>query len=295
MAVNSSTFIPRLFLISGVITGSCILIFSINQWDYYTLPVPERPLDLRHPILRSSGRNGLIFGIVGTGLMVLNLTYLIRKRLASVTWLGSFRNWMAFHVYSGIIGPALILLHSAYVLRSPLATLSAVAMGIVVLTGIMGRFIYAQVPRSLQGKELEIGEVHRQLSDSLRELRSLGVGEQFLGTILGKPTSGGTTQSLFATLIEVIRENRLIRREFRKLRKEILSSKEFQVQAKQILPLAKKLCQQRQWYSRYHQIQQLMGSWRFFHRWLALTMLLTVIFHIFVAIRYGDLWIFSKG
>ena len=42
--------------------------------------------------------------LLGTGAFVLNLSYLVRKRLARVAWLGSLRAWMTSHVVTGILG-----------------------------------------------------------------------------------------------------------------------------------------------------------------------------------------------
>ena len=269
---------------------SPFFLFSVINWRYYTLAIPDRPLDLHHPDLRSSGSVGLVFGVVGMLLMFLNLSYLIRKRFASIVWLGSFRNWMAFHVFTGLIGPGLILLHSTYVIRSPLATLSSAAMIIVVVTGVLGRFLYAHVPRSIEGRELELEEVHRQLSDCLTELRASGVAEKFLERAVSKPMSSTSANSIIPMMVDVIKDDLAVRKEFRQLKKDILRLPA--VNPKVIIPIAKQLCRQRRLYFRYKQLRHLMGGWRFFHRWLAIIMLLTIVFHLFVAIRYGDLWIF---
>ena len=43
--------------------------------------------------------------------------------------------------------------------------------------------------------------------------------------------------------------------------------------------------------ARYRELRALMRSWRFFHRWLALLMLILVIFHVAIAVQFGDLWV----
>ncbi len=60
---------------------------------------------------------------------------------------------------------------------------------------------------------------------------------------------------------------------------------------RRILGLLKQFCRERSWLLRYHELRGLLGSWRFFHRWLAIVMLAVAAFHIGLAIRYGDLWI----
>lgn len=38
----------------------------------------------------------------------------------------------------------------------------------------------------------------------------------------------------------------------------------------------------------------LLQTWRFLHRWLAILLLMAVVLHIFVAVRFGDLWILGR-
>src|SRR5262249_14343924 len=145
--------------VAAIVCLGSILFFVISHWGYYQLSGEERIFHPEDSQLRSAGRMGLRFGIVGLALMILNLGYLARKHLEFLHTLGTLRNWMAFHVFTGLIGPSLILLHSSFLLRSALGTLSFIAMSVVVVAGILGRFIYARVPRSLEGRELELQEV----------------------------------------------------------------------------------------------------------------------------------------
>jgi hypothetical protein len=40
-------------------------------------------------------------------------------------------------------------------------------------------------------------------------------------------------------------------------------------------------------------VKRLIQTWRFLHRWLAILLLMVVVLHIYVSVRYGDLWIFG--
>ncbi len=48
---------------------------------------------------------------------------------------------------------------------------------------------------------------------------------------------------------------------------------------------------ERQGIQRFKELSDLMVSWRFLHRWLALVMISSVAFHILLAILYGNLWV----
>jgi len=40
-------------------------------------------------------------------------------------------------------------------------------------------------------------------------------------------------------------------------------------------------------------VKRLIQTWRFLHRWLAILLLMVVVLHIYVSVRFGDLWIFG--
>ena len=49
------------------------------------------------------------------------------------------------HVFTGLLASVLVSFHSAFQLRTPIA-MSAASLGVVVLTGLIGRFLYALTP-----------------------------------------------------------------------------------------------------------------------------------------------------
>ena len=287
--VPTSSLLP---LFVGLLAAACFVVFTAAAWSYYALPITDRPFDARHVALRPSGRFGLLFGICGTALMVLNLSYLLRKRLTSWRWLGSLRSWMRFHVLTGLLGPGLVILHSGFAPSSALGTLSLVAMLVVVTTGIIGRFIYSRVPRSVEGHELKLSEVRRRLQSYESELGALGVDSEILphknSTLDVRMPTG------FAGAVRGIVWGDLdSRRRFRRFRKAIRSRPHLRHRAATILPLARQLFLEHQWLVRYSELRSLMGSWRFFHRWLAICLFLVVGFHIALAVKFGALWIFK--
>ena len=89
----------------------------------------------------------------------------------------------------------------------------------------------------------------------------------------------------------LIAGNSAFRREYRLLRRTVHSSEALRAKAPRILPLLKRLARERMWLERYRELRSLMGSWRFFHRWLALLMLAVVLCHVVIAFMFGDLWV----
>ena len=275
--------------LAGVSTGLLAGII-VWGWGYYTQSPSLRPSHALHGLLRPSGRLGLTVALVGTCLLVLNLGYSVRKRLIHIQWLGSLRAWMAFHVWTGLMGGGLIWVHSAFLPRVALGTLAWVTLLITVMTGVIGRYIYARVPRSLEGRELGFEEVRGRLEICRRHLADLGVDADQLH-IKGRPRARDHRTGVLGNLLSLITGDRQYHRDYLRIRREILSSDRLAREAGEILPLIQTFCRQWQWFVRYHELRGLIASWRFLHLWFAIVLLMAASFHIFLAMRYGDLWI----
>jgi hypothetical protein len=269
------------------------LVMLAWHWDYYSAARAQRPFLESHGLLRSSGKVGLPTGIWASALFVLNLGYLIRKRLIKVKVLGPLRMWMDTHVLTGLIGGGLVVFHSAVAPSSVLGTLALLAMTVTVLTGIVGRTIYVRVPRSIEGRELELEQVQEKL-DSCRQLLEIsGVQAEWMDR--SRPQARIHRTGLAGCFVALIIGDIQRRRDYRCLKEQILASPELRPAARKVLPRVKDYCMHWQWLIRYHELRSLISSWRFFHRWVAILMLCVVICHIVVAIRFADLSIWGGG
>lgn len=159
----------------AVTTVGLVVLISYS-WSYYRLPWDARFESSLHADLRSSGRFGHLYGNVGIALILGNLLYLVRRRYVHVTWLGSMKAWMDWHVFSGIVGPAFVLFHSAFTMRTWPAIVSAVSLAIVVATGLFGRYLYRLVPRVADGRQEPAEELAADVDHALMTLRGLGPG-----------------------------------------------------------------------------------------------------------------------
>lgn len=264
------------------------------HWDYYGLARQQRPFHDDHATLRSSGPVGLSSGIIGMVLFVLNLGYLVRRQLITVPGLGSLRSWMDAHVLTGLTGAGLIALHSAMAPVSALGTLALAAMIVTVATGIIGRTIYIQIPRSLEGRELLLEQVQDQFNAYRSRLEQSGVRVDCLD-LQQRPHATEQEKGLIDCFRAMIVGDRQRRRDYRRLRQHVLGSAELRPLAKAILPLAKAFCIRWQWLTRYRQLCALIASWRFFHRWLAVVMFCAVLCHVVLALWFGDVLAFGAA
>jgi len=97
---------------------------------------------------------GHMLGILGFILMLLTeILYSIRKRSSSARW-GSMAAWLQFHIFTGLVGPYMVLLHTSWKFNG-LAGATTLLTIIIVISGFIGRYIYTQIPRTLEGVEIE--------------------------------------------------------------------------------------------------------------------------------------------
>jgi hypothetical protein len=132
--------------------------FAIYGFSYYILSSNERPFSPKHAMLRPSGPIGVNLGLFGVLMFFMIYLYPLRKRW---TWLGkqgNARHWLDFHVILGTAAPLVIALHSSFKFGG-IAGMAFWIMTAVTLSGFIGRYLYAQIPRSLNAAELSIKEI----------------------------------------------------------------------------------------------------------------------------------------
>ena len=262
-------------------------------FGYYRQDLVARTDHPDYRLLRPAGLIGHGYGIVGTGLILTNLLYLARRRFAKVIpeWLGSVKTWLDVHVVTGLTGSLLVLFHSAFQLRTAIATVTAVSLAIVVVTGLVGLYLYELIPKSAA----------KPLKDRLAELQPL-----LPGLVAGVDESVHRVHctrlpgdaSLLTTLWTVPRWILEARARRRAVAKAAHADKTFRVLSKTDRALARALVAELAVLAAAevdaNAGSALMRSWRSLHRFLALLMVVSVTVHIGVAWFYGFRWIFSR-
>jgi len=151
------------------LAAGLIAYLAVHGWSYYRLSLEQRPLSPLHNQLRSSGAIGVKLGMLGVAMFGVLFLYPLRKRWTWLSRIGSTRRWLDFHVIMGIFAPMVITFHASFKFQG-LAGLAYWIMIAVALSGFIGRYVYAQIPRSLNSAKLTAGELERQtgaLAESL--------------------------------------------------------------------------------------------------------------------------------
>jgi hypothetical protein len=100
-------------------------------------------------------------GIAGFILMLMTATlYSLRKLRTDARW-GNTAAWLKFHTVTGLVGPYMVLLHTSMRFNG-LAGLAMLLTVVVVVSGLVGRYIYTRVPRTAEDLAAEAGDADRE-------------------------------------------------------------------------------------------------------------------------------------
>lgn len=247
-------------------------------WEYYQTPLEERFYHPRHNWFKPSGAYGHGLGIVGTFLILFGVVlYIARKRYNFMVRQLRLKYLLEFHIFLCTLGPIMVLFHTAFKFGG-IVSVAFWSMVAVVLSGVIGRFIYIQIPRTIEGRELtlnEVKEMRRQLTQKLSEKIDLKELAQFQGSESGNDGSGAEID--FS----------------KKALKQLLNRKNIsQIEKREILRMAKSERSLSGKISRLQTMQRLFKYWHVAHLPFALIMLIIVIFHVGVTLAFGYRWIF---
>ena len=130
-----------------------IVALTVHGFDYYSLGAADRPFSPKHHALRPSGRIGVNLGFLGLAMFLVIFLYPLRKRWTWLRMQGNSKHWLDYHVILGIFAPFVIAFHSSFKFAG-FAGMAFWIMVAVSLSGIIGRYLYSQIPRSLNAAEL---------------------------------------------------------------------------------------------------------------------------------------------
>jgi sulfur relay (sulfurtransferase) DsrC/TusE family protein len=260
--------------------------------SYYRVSIEERVYHPDHNLLKPSGIIGHGLGITGSFLMIIGMvSYMSRKRYRSLSRLGSLKNWLEFHIFLCTLGPMMILFHTSYKFGG-LVAVSFWSMVAVFLSGIIGRFIYIQIPRSIEGRELSLNEVRAMKTDVAGLLKnSYNMDEESYSIIVDS----------IKKKIELYHKNSIVRyiRKYFDDRKSIKSVKAVLKRNKlpkteyvKIIALVKDDISLNRKIERLDTMQNLFKYWHVAHLPFALVMLIIMVIHVAVTIVFGYRWIF---
>ena len=285
----------KIYVGSFFVVGVAVMVLlAINGYDYYSTPLEERFFNSQHTLLKPSGDWGHGFGIIGTLMMILGVSiYMIRKRVKWFFNFGFLKHWLEFHIFLCTVGPMLVLYHTAFKFGG-IVSVSFWSMVLVVLSGVIGRFIYVQIPRTIQGQEMGINAMN-----DMRENLASKVTEavDFDGKTLDEFKVITSTEryrefSIIKALLFIPNDYFKIRSILRKIKKYLKFAGLPKIVRKNIIKSAKNEIVLARRIGLLRTFHKLFRYWHIAHLPFAITMFVIMLFHVGVTLAFGYKWIF---
>ena len=168
--------------------ATLILALTVYGFDFYTLGSADRPSSPKFLALKPSGTIGIKLGWLGVTMFLIIFLYPLRKHWSWLMKKGNSRHWLDYHVILGICAPFVIAFHSSFKFGG-FAGMAFWIMFAVSVSGIIGRYLYGQIPRNLKAAEItqkELQEFHQQMAGQLKQQRL--VSEHDLRALLTLPS-----------------------------------------------------------------------------------------------------------
>nr|NQU92024.1 hypothetical protein [Bacteroidota bacterium] len=283
----------KLFIIVLSLIVILILIALIyNGFSYYQTILEERFFHGDHKLLKPSGILGHGLGIFGSLFMIIGVfSYMARKRYRFLSRMGLLKHWLEFHIFLCTLGPILILFHTSFKFGG-LVAISFWSMVAVFLSGIIGRFIYLQIPRTIEGRELSLNEVRDMKSDIGEVIKTdYDIDDESYKSIIEstKKRVGLYHKNAIVSYFKSWIENR---RTLHNVKVALKKNRLSRVQYKKVIGLVKNEISLNRKIERLTTMQNLFKYWHVAHLPFALVMLVIMIIHIGVTIVFGYKWIF---
>jgi hypothetical protein len=256
--------------------------------DFYRTPILERAHHDGYWQWKAGGSVGHKLGVAGSSMMVLMLLYSVRKRVGALRRLGALGRWLDIHIFLGIFGPLLVVLHSTFKVQG-LVALSFWSMVIVATSGVLGRFLYLQIPRTRAGEERALAELEaedRDLSAQLRTRFRLDEAQiARLDSLVAIPTRVG----LVGGFVRLVTDDLRLRsglRAFAKSCRSVPSTvfKDFERVVRQKAQVRRRILL-------WDRVHELFHYWHVLHKPFAVVMYVFMLVHVAVALVTGYGWV----
>jgi hypothetical protein len=274
----------------------CVTIVSIaiRNFDYYDLPMEQRPFHPRYDELKPSGIESHGYGIVGTSMILIGvIMYSSRKRIRALNQVGKIKYFLEFHIFLCLVGPALVLYHTTFKFGGIVAV-SFWSMTAVVLSGVVGRYLYVQIPKGIHGDELSI----KELDDTNTKLRAQLVEEYGLDEVDLKKIDAlairGTQRSgsLLSLISFFIVGDLTLRHNLNKIVKHLHHKEVHRSTITKIGKIAKERVKLLRRVQFLEQLKNYFHYWHVIHLPFSIIMFVILLIHVAVAVALGYTWIF---
>lgn len=288
MTRGSGSIHNTILMIMSLATALLVAWVVYTGWDFYTTGYADRPHHEDFREMRPAGFVGHGLGILGSAMVLLLLLYSARKRFRFMSRWGDLRVWLKYHIFLGVAGPILITFHTSFKFNG-LVSVSYWSMVAVALSGVVGRYLYQQIPRNMLGEALGSDEIENRNEEILVELTSAhGMSQKTVDALEHFAVGKLANKSAPLALLILPMVNILVARKLQRFL--VLNGLKAD---QQVLKLCREWVLQTRRLALFHQIRDLFHYWHIFHKPFAVIMILVMIVHVAVAIMLGYTWTFG--
>jgi hypothetical protein len=241
-----------------------------------------------------AGKVGHGLGIIGSAMMIGGvILYASRKRVRAMRQMGKLKHWLEFHIFLCLLGPALVLFHTTFKFGG-LVSISFWSMVAVVLSGIIGRYIYTQIPRGISGNALSMDELQKENDEYERALTAdFHLDSETLAMINGISRSDfdRKKEKDMQALIGLIRDDFARRSHLRRIRARLASTGVPHDRIHDIVSIAKKKSLLLRKIAFLSTAQRLFHYWHVVHQPFSIIMFVILVIHVVVTVTLGYRWI----
>lgn len=282
--------------ISGWVFVPWLALVAVSLWgaDYYFADLGSRARHDQAYLFKPSGWIGQTAGLLTFGGFIFLWLYPLRKKLgAAGRWMGQVPAWLDVHIVVGLTLPILGAVHAGWRFDGIIG-LGYIAMIVVALSGIVGRYVYVRIPRNRSGLEIgaeELAQQRRQLLLDLTEIT--GLAQDVVRSTLAAEPRPEKNLGLLGSLAQMVRDDFRRRRAGHELEKKWKAAGRTGIDPKklsEVVRLARRQMALTQQARLLGETQKVFGHWHTFHRPFALTALLAVSIHVAVVVWAGVTW-----
>ncbi|MCY1721080.1 hypothetical protein OU798_12050 [Prolixibacteraceae bacterium Z1-6] len=283
----------KIYLFSLVtITVFVFIYLAVYGTDYYLTDHDQRFFHDQNELLKPGGFIGHGAGIIGALLMTVGVFgYMARKRFRSLARLGVLKHWLEFHIFLCSLGPVLVLYHTAFKFGG-LVAISFWSMVAVVVSGIIGRFIYLQIPRTIEGRAMSMNELNIKKAKFNADLKTQFSLDSAFVELVNASTISEDDLYKGTFFSKILKRLRFEKQQFKLINTELRTRKIPKSKEREILRFVRAeivLGRRIAWLTT---MQNYLRYWHVLHLPFALIMLIIMIVHIIIALLFGSTWIF---
>ncbi len=283
-------FVFLLFFLALLSVGT----IAFRNYDYYFLPEGERPFHPRYDELKPTGTESLGYGVIGAAMIIVGVTmYSSRKRIRAFNQIGKIKYFLEFHIFLCLVGPLLVMYHTTFKFGGIVAV-SFWCMTAVVLSGIVGRYLYVQIPKGIHGNELDIKELEETNIHLRKELvEQYGLDDIDLKKIdaIASPKKQQST-SLFSVLMFFVVGDLTLRPKVSSIVRHLHSHSVDQSTIHKVATIAGERIKLMRRIQFLGQLKHYFHYWHVIHLPFTVVMFIILLLHVGVAIAFGYTWIF---